>query len=96
VRRVACGAHASSAGRGEIEAGARELLDTSLFEAAVGGAIDRLTRQQADTVGLVAKRGRLAREIGHLVNALARGGDVPSHVAELRTREARKQTSTSG
>lgn len=29
-------------------------------------------------------------KIGHLVDAFARGGDVPSLVAELRTRESRK------
>jgi site-specific DNA recombinase len=73
-----------------LEAVERELLDASIFEAAIDLALDRLTRQQADAAGLVAERERLAREIGHLVDALARGGDVPSLVAELRTRESRK------
>ncbi len=72
-----------------LEAVERDLLDATVFEDALDLAVTRLSRQTPHA-GLEAERDRLAREIGHLVEALAGGGDVPSLVAELRAREARK------
>ncbi len=67
----------------------RDLLDAGIFETALDLAVGRLS-QDAPQVAQVAERDRLTREIGNLVDAMARGADGPSLVAELRSREGRK------
>lgn len=69
----------------------RELLDVQIFEVAIERAAARLAMDTPARAGLIAERDRIVRELSNLTAAIAAGGDIPTLVAEVRTREARRR-----
>ena len=76
-----------------LEAVREQVLSPEVVTAAVARAADRIAALTVDPPDTGAVRGQLAdlnRELSHLTEALAAGGDVPSVVAAIREREQRR------
>ncbi len=72
-----------------LDAIEQTLLDAGVFADVLDVAVARLDQDRPTASQLTAERERLQRETMNLVSALAVGGDVPSLLAEIQTRDAR-------
>jgi len=76
-----------------LEAVREQILSPEVVTAAVARAAERIAVLTADPPDTDAVRGQLAdleRELSHLTEALAAGGDVPSVVSAIQAREKRR------
>ncbi len=71
-----------------------QVLSTDILEAAIDRAVERLTTWQHDDEAerLRAERETVEGELSRLTGALAAGGNLPSVLAAIREREARRET----
>jgi hypothetical protein len=67
------------------------LLHPSVLEAALHRAVSRLSQAPGTRISLDGERARLEQELAHLTEAIAAGGDVPTLVAAVHEREARRR-----
>lgn len=68
-----------------------ELLDPAVFTPVLEHALSQVANRKTPDAQLRAERAAIERELTNLAIAVAAGGDVPTLVAELKVREARKR-----
>jgi DNA invertase Pin-like site-specific DNA recombinase len=74
-----------------LDAVEHHLLDADVFTDVLDLAVRRLTADTDQIAAWLAERDRLDRELINLAGAIAAGSDVPTLLAEMRHREARKR-----